>query len=182
MRKILVINSSPRAGGNTQALCEAFAQGARAAGHEVEVLRVGGLDIWPCRGCLACTHGGGDPCVIADDMRAVYAAYNRADTLVFASPIYNWTFNGQMMVMNNRLFADSASKGFAIPKKECAFLLTAESDGDDVFVLAVTYYHHMLAQRGWSHLGGVTAGGVLEVGAIAEHPALDEAERLGGEV
>lgn len=38
---ILVLNGSPRANGSTAAMVQAFAEGAREAGHEVTVIPVG---------------------------------------------------------------------------------------------------------------------------------------------
>ena len=40
---ILVLNGSPRPNGNTSAMVEAFAQGARESGHQLEELRQFGL-------------------------------------------------------------------------------------------------------------------------------------------
>lgn len=52
-----ILNGSPRKQ-NTAAMVEAFAEGAKAAGHEVETIQVGKLKI---NGCLACEycHGRG---------------------------------------------------------------------------------------------------------------------------
>ena len=35
-KKILIISSSPRKGGNSDLLCDEFMKGARGAGHDVE--------------------------------------------------------------------------------------------------------------------------------------------------
>ncbi len=50
--KITILNGSPRKE-NTLAMAEAFAEGAKAAGHEVEILHVGKMKI---NGCLACEY------------------------------------------------------------------------------------------------------------------------------
>ena len=42
MSKILVLNGSPRKGGNTEMLVNAFKNGAEMKGHEVEVVYVQG--------------------------------------------------------------------------------------------------------------------------------------------
>lgn len=36
-KKILIISSSPRKGGNSDLLCDEFMKGARGAGHDVEI-------------------------------------------------------------------------------------------------------------------------------------------------
>lgn len=48
--KIAILNGSPKTG-NTAAMAEAFASGATAAGHEVEILHVGRMKINGCLGC-----------------------------------------------------------------------------------------------------------------------------------
>ncbi len=64
---ILVLNGSPRPRGNTAALVDAFAEGAREAGHAVEVLDVARMDIAGCRGCEFCHTKGDGACAIHDD-------------------------------------------------------------------------------------------------------------------
>ena len=51
MKKIVVISSSPRAGGNSDLLCDRFAAGAREAGHQVEKIRLAERKIGYCLGC-----------------------------------------------------------------------------------------------------------------------------------
>lgn len=52
--KILVLNGSPRANGNTAAMIDAFAEGAREKGHEVSIIPVGQKKIGGCIGCEYC--------------------------------------------------------------------------------------------------------------------------------
>ena len=53
-KNILILSASLRAGSNSETLANAFADGARAAGHTVEVVSLRGKSIAFCRGCLAC--------------------------------------------------------------------------------------------------------------------------------
>ena len=53
-KNILILSASLRAGSNSEALANAFADGARTAGHAVEVVSLRGKSIAFCRGCLAC--------------------------------------------------------------------------------------------------------------------------------
>ena len=46
--KIAILNGSPRIG-NTAAMVNAFAEGAKEAGHEVDILHVGKMKIGGCR-------------------------------------------------------------------------------------------------------------------------------------
>ena len=50
-RKVLIISSSPRRGGNSDLLCDRFMEGAREAGLEVEKVFLKDLKINYCTGC-----------------------------------------------------------------------------------------------------------------------------------
>ena len=81
-KNILILSASLRAGSNSEALANAFADGARAAGHTVEVISLRGKNIAFCRGCLACQTLG--RCVIDDDAVAITEKMRHADMIAFA--------------------------------------------------------------------------------------------------
>lgn len=106
--KILVLNGSPRPNGNTAAMVEAFAAGARESGHLVDVVNVCQKEI---AGCLACEYchqkgpGHERQCVQQDDMQQVYPILDEAEMIVLASPIYYHGFTGQLQCAINRIYA-----------------------------------------------------------------------------
>ena len=57
-KKVLIISSSPRKGGNSDILCDMFAEGAKEVGNEVEKVRIADLKIGYCTGCYACQKTG----------------------------------------------------------------------------------------------------------------------------
>ena len=61
----------------------AFAEGAREAGHEVEILQVGKMKINGCLGCEYCHTKGEGKCVQKDDMDKVIPAYMDSDMLAY---------------------------------------------------------------------------------------------------
>ena len=65
MKKVLIVSTSPRAHSNSEALANAFAEGARAAGHEAEVISLRGRTVNFCRGCFVCQEKL--RCVIRDE-------------------------------------------------------------------------------------------------------------------
>ena len=81
-KNILILSASLRAGRNSEALANAFADGSRAAGHAVAVISLRGKNIAFCRGCLACQTLG--RCVIDDDAVAITEKMQHADVIVFA--------------------------------------------------------------------------------------------------
>ena len=99
--KVLVINGSPRAKGNSDLLCDEFIRGAEEAGHQVEKISLREKEISPCKACYACFRTG--RCVQKDDMAEILEKAEKADVLLLASPTYFLTMSGQMKVMIDRL-------------------------------------------------------------------------------
>ncbi len=80
----------PRAGGNSDAAGEAFAEGLARAGCETRRIRLRDHAVTPCRGCGACALAPANRCPLSDgdDAETLFEAMRRADVLAFASPIY----------------------------------------------------------------------------------------------
>ena len=84
---ILILSGSPRKGGNTELLAEAFATGA-AAHHHVEIVSVRDYTVNPCLGCNACFKTNGI-CAQKDDMAIIYEKMNQADMPVYHKSMQN---------------------------------------------------------------------------------------------
>ncbi len=100
--KALIINGSPRVGGNTSlALAEAekiFLE----SGIEVETVQVGQLQIRGCLGCGYCYKSG--HCVNDDIVNELAAKFEEADALILGSPVYYAAPNGTLVSLLDRLF------------------------------------------------------------------------------
>ena len=179
-KKIVIINGSPRPKGNTALLCQAFMEGAREAGHEARIFDLQKMKIG---GCIGCMRGGKDlasPCTIKDDMDQIYPAYEEADVVALATPMYYWAFSGQLKTAFDRLFAVAEhNPDYANPVKECVLIMPAEGDAESNWKPAVDYYRSLCSFLNWKNRGEILAGGVLEDGAVAGKPAIGEARRLG---
>ena len=101
MKKILIVSASPRKNSNSEALARAFAEGAKAAGNEVELVSLRGKTVNFCRGCFVCQEKL--RCVIRDDADAICQKALDADVLVFATPIYYYEMSGQLKTLLDRL-------------------------------------------------------------------------------
>src|SRR5512146_2999739 len=86
MIRVLAVVGSPRKGGNTDILVSRIAEGAGAAGAQVETIHLGALQIRECDGCHACWKGR--PCTKNDDMRTLYAKIAASEMLVLGTPVY----------------------------------------------------------------------------------------------
>lgn len=85
-RVVLGLAGSPRRHGNSENLLDAALDAARAAGASARKLAVAELAVTPCRGCNACSLTG--ECVIRDRMGEMYEAFDGADALLVASPVF----------------------------------------------------------------------------------------------
>ena len=101
MKKVLIIESSPRKGGNSNLLCDEFARGATESGNAVKRIALRDKNIRFCKACYACFKTG--RCVQKDDMEEILNEFQAADVVVLASPVYFRAINGQMKTMIDRL-------------------------------------------------------------------------------
>ncbi|MCR5266166.1 MAG: flavodoxin family protein [Cyanobacteria bacterium RUI128] len=91
MKKVIVINGSPRKGFNTAQLLKEAQKGAEAAGAEVEYFNLVDLNFKGCMSCFACKRKGADLgglCAYKDDLRPVLEKILQADAVIIGSPIY----------------------------------------------------------------------------------------------
>ncbi|MDR2502369.1 MAG: flavodoxin family protein [Oscillospiraceae bacterium] len=88
MGKILAINGSPRAGGNTYQMLFAVLSECERAGHETELFHAGGRTVSGCLGCGYCRRNPGK-CSRADWVDGeLYQKMAAADAIVIGSPTY----------------------------------------------------------------------------------------------
>lgn len=127
MKKIIILNGSPRKNGNTSALTAAFAKDAEEVGNQVTEFHLSGMNI---NGCIGCWKGGRDaehPCSQHDDMEKIYPLYRDADIVVLASPLYYWFVSGFLKNAFDRLFAIAeCDPNYRNPKKQSVLLMAAE--------------------------------------------------------
>lgn len=173
--KVLIVTASLRAGSNSDALAEAFARGAKEAGHTVEVVSLKGKQIAFCRGCLACLKTG--RCVIDDDAVPLAEKVGQADVVVFATPVYYYGLSGQLKTLLDRcncLYGHTYSF-------RTVYLLASAAEAEDSAVEG-----SVKGLQGWvdcfekARLTGIIfAGGVNNPGDIRNHPALEKAYEAG---
>ena len=100
--KVLMINGSPRANGNTYVALHEMQQIFEKEGIETEMIHVGNKDI---RGCIACgTCAGKGKCVFDDIVNETAAKFEACDGLVIGSPVYYASANATLVAFLTRLF------------------------------------------------------------------------------
>lgn len=100
--KVLLINGSPKAKGNTAyALCQ-MAEVFANQDIETQTIQVGNKDIRGCIACGGCAKAG--KCVFDDAVNEAVEAFREADGLVLASPVYYASANATLVAFADRLF------------------------------------------------------------------------------
>ena len=135
--KILILNGSPRRGGNTEKHIEAFRKGAESSGHDVEVIPAGNMLIRPCQACEYCHRGGQGKCRIDDNMISIYPSLKKAEMVVFASPVHYWGLSGQLQALISRIYC-----WHKLPAGKYALILSSGSP--DVYEGIISQYRHMV--------------------------------------
>ena len=100
--KVLILNGSPHANGNTAIAVNELVKTFEAQGVEAEVCHIGNKDI---RGCIACGKCGElGHCVFNDAVNELAPKFEEADGLVVASPVYYASANATLIACLDRLF------------------------------------------------------------------------------
>lgn len=178
MKKVLILSTSPRIGGNSNGLAEEFARGAKDAGNDVEKISLHDKTLQFCIGCLACQKSG--RCVLRDDMDEIIEKMKKADCLVFATPIYFYSMSGQMKTLldrSNPLFTTD----YAF--RDIYLLMSAAEDEESTITGSVKGLQGWIDCYDKTRLAGVVfAGEVVNVGEIKDHLALKNAYVMGRDI
>ena len=103
--KVLLINGSPKAKGNTAFALEQMAEVLEDQGIEAEIIHVGNQIIRGCIACGSCYKTG--KCVFDDAVNEIAAKFESADGLVVGSPVYYASANATLIALLDRLFYSS---------------------------------------------------------------------------
>lgn len=177
-KKVVIVSSSLRKNSNSEALAAAFADGAKAAGHEVEQISLRGKEIKFCQGCLACQKTM--QCVLNDEANGIVEKMGQADVLVFATPVYYYGMSGQLKTL-----LDRANPLFPADYRfrEVYLLVTAAEDE------AETMTGTRIGVQGWVDCFAraklketIFCGGVTGTGEIVGNAALEKSRQAGMQV
>ncbi len=185
--KVLVISSSPRAGGNTDLLADEVRRGAAEAGADTEKIMLRHMDISPCMECGFCARKG--KCRIEDDMYVLYDKFLEYHRLVLAAPIYFMAHCAQAKIMIDRCQAFWSRKYVLkqpLLEKEPehdrigAFVSCGGTKGEKVFAgakVTMKYFFDVLAMEYGENL---LFNRIDDKGDVLEHPTgMKDAFELG---
>lgn len=100
--KVLIINGSPRIGGNTSIAVDELVKTFEEEAVTTEVCQIGNKDIRGCIACGSCHEKG--KCVFNDAVNELAPKFEEADGLVVATPVYYASANATLIACLDRLF------------------------------------------------------------------------------
>ena len=103
--KVLMLNGSPRANGNTQVALAEIQKVLVEEGIEVELIQVGNKSTRGCMACGGCRKIG--KCVYDDGVNELVEKFSVADGLIVGSPVYYASANATLIAVLDRMFQSS---------------------------------------------------------------------------
>ena len=100
--KVMMVNGSPKAKGNTAAALEEMRKVFEAAGVETELVHIGNKAIRGCIACRKCAQTG--KCVFDDIVNETAHIFEECDGLVVGTPVYYASANATTIAYLDRLF------------------------------------------------------------------------------
>ena len=176
-KNILVLTGSPRKGGNSDQLADAFIVGAKQAGHTAIKYVTADKEIKGCRACMTC-FSKGTACSFADDFNELAPLVEKADMIVFATPLYWFSFPAQLKAALDKFFSFMIGQK-TLKIKDCALLACAGDPNEDGFDALVTSYKLITRHMGWKDSGTILVPGLMGKDDILKTDGLTRAEELG---
>jgi multimeric flavodoxin WrbA len=179
--RILGFSGSPRKNGNTEILINEVLDVARKSGFETETFLMSEKQVAPCDACATCFELGA--CIVPDDMQELYARLERADAVIFGSPVYFGSVTAQTKAVMDRMFALLRSR--SLKGKIAGTLVVTRRVGA---IQARSLLNSFCIAQGMIVAGGAIGygreiGDVLTgVGGGIDMSAVDEARFLGSNV
>lgn len=174
-KKVLILSSSPRKGGNSDLLCNEFMRGAKEMGHDVEKIFIAQKKVNYCTGCGVCnsTH----KCVQNDDMAEILNKMILADTIVLATPVYFYLIDGQLKTLIDR----TVPRYTEISNKEFYYIMTAADTNKNMLNRTVETIRGFTEDclLGAKEKGIIYGTGAWGKGEIKNTAAFSEAYEMG---
>ena len=91
MKKMIILNGSPRKNFNTAKLLKEAQQGAESAGAQTKYYDLYDYNFHGCKSCFACQRKGSTTegiCALKDDLRPILEQCLNADAIIIGTPVY----------------------------------------------------------------------------------------------
>ena len=178
--KIVAIMGSPRRGGNSDIMLDAFLS-PRDSLHSLEWIVPSRLNLGFCRGCRFCEAMG--RCILRDDMDEVGEKLLEADKVVLSSPVFFYGFPASLKALVDRaqvFWSRKYKMGEKFKPKEGFLLAVGATSGGKLFEGIVLTTRYFFDAWGCEYRGGLFFRGFDQKGAIGEcQECLEEIKEAG---
>ncbi len=162
--KVLLINGSPHAKGNTAIALSEMERIFAENDIETELIHVGHRNIQGCIACGGCAKQG--KCVFDDEVNETAPKFEAADGIVVASPVYYASANATLVAFLDRLFY---STGFDKTMKVGAAVAVARRGGASATFDELNKYFTIsgmpvASSQYWNSVHGLTPGEAAQDG------------------
>jgi NAD(P)H-dependent FMN reductase len=171
---VLIIQGSPRPGGNCSLLAGWAAEAAEGLGKRPRVVYLDDLSLRPCIGCYQCYNTGS--CTFEDDMTDLIRALRSASLLVICTPVYTNTVPGALKIFIDRCQAYHAEKSIFSPggEKRGLLLSVAGRKGAGNFECVTRVVASFLRNLGIRPAGDILLDGMDRVRDVRALPGIEE--------
>ncbi len=176
-KKILVLTGSPRKGGNSDLLADAFIKGAESAGHKIAKFDCGHKNIKPCNACYSIDGA----CILGDDFNELASLLEHSDMIVLVTPMYWFTFSAQLKAGLDKMYALLIG-GRQSSIRESMLLVCGECGEESDFEGLVKTYQRIALYQKWNNAGVLVVTAVSEKGDILKTDFLEKAKQMGQEI
>ncbi len=163
-KKILVITGSPRRNGNTFKLADAFIKTVTFNGHDVVRFDSSFMNVGKCHDCKTC-FSSGKPCTYDDDFNLLAPEVEKADSIVFITPVYWYSVPAPLKAAIDKFFCFFMA-GKDLSGKECAVISCCEEHDASIFAGMLASFKSMYRILKWRDKGSVLVTGVFDAGEI----------------
>ena len=166
MKNVVVITGSPRKGGNSDLLAEAFIKATEEKGHSVQRFDAGRMKIGGCHACNTC-YKTGKPCTFDDDFNKIAPAVLEADAVIFAMPTYWFSVPSNIKGVLDRLycFLPGGKMEQASGKKAALIACCGDADVSIMDAIKITF-EKSFDLMNWENIGEVLVDGVMNPGDV----------------
>lgn len=168
--KVIAVNGSPKANGNTYQSLAAVGKELTNEGIEFEIIHVGDKVIRGCMSCNGCVKNKNERCVLANDEANDYIQkLKEADGILLGSPVHYSGIPGTMKAFLDRAFYVAGANRSLFRHKVGASVVAVRRSGGVATFDALNHYINysemiMPASNYWTVIHGTAPGEVEQDG------------------
>lgn len=177
MKKVIILNGSPRANGNTKCAIKHLLAGIqRNKSLDIMEVNLTQIALKPCLACDVCKKNGG---ICVDSASATLMnSVLHADIIILATPVYWWGLSAQLKVAIDKFYSKSEIMG-NMDKKIILVTVGAAPVDDPQYDLIQKQIEYICSHSNWKFISQVKAS-ALKAGELAKQlDVLAEIEMQG---